>query len=118
LVPNALREQRQEQRDGRAMIAEAIQAAADNLTIQITAVTAELVGVNKRLDTVNGRMYRHEGQIAAIEARTEGTAAPISRKTKAAVIAGGGVGILAVLHSMFEMVKAIGPSLLALIHGK
>ena len=87
-------------------------------------------GVNARLDKVNGRLDTHTGQIAAAAARADaqekaldGLKAPLlatdqlSTKAKAAVLGGAGIGGMAVLHSLFEMVKTLGPGIMKLFGG-
>lgn len=74
--------------------------------------------VNSRLDLVNGRLYKHEGAIASNSAQIVNlnefakNGPGMSKKAKAVIATGGGVSVLAVLHSLFEMVKAVGPMIL------
>jgi tetrahydromethanopterin S-methyltransferase subunit G len=108
----------------------------DLFTAQIENVKQGIDGVNARLDTVNGRLYKHEGRISALESR-EGRISvlenrdgrisalesrdgrPSSRKVKIAAGTVGGVSVLAVLHSLFEMVRSIGPAIMEMFrHGK
>jgi hypothetical protein len=99
-----------------ANITEAFEIGLDRVcelvTVQIENVKQGIDGVNDRLDTVNGRLYKHEGRISAIEGREEiRLPVPATRSAKIAAGTAGGVGILAVLHSLFEMVRSVGPTL-------
>jgi hypothetical protein len=76
-------------------------------------------GVNARLDKVNGRLDTHTGQIAGntakidiLELHSAQTPTELSTKTKVTAGTVGGVGLLAVLYSLFEMIKAFGPDIL------
>jgi hypothetical protein len=94
----------------------------DNQAI-IATVKEGFSQVNSRLDIVNGRLYKHEGAIAANQAQINSlnefakNGPGMSKKAKAVIATGGGVSILAVLHSMFEMVKAVGPAVLKAFTG-
>lgn len=97
-------------------------------------------GTNERLDKVNGRLDKHTSEIATSQADMTSTRAwlqatstkvdaltgtvnqmigggvapvaqPLSGKAKAATATIGGVGVLAVLHSLFEMVRAVLPEI-------
>lgn len=107
----------------------------------LRAIESGLQGVNARLDKVNGRLDKHTAQIASGEAHTQRNAerieavgkqvnalvsrmlterapAKMSQKAKLAVGAGAGVSALAVIHSLIEMLKSLGPSVIGLFTGK
>jgi hypothetical protein len=98
------------------MFEKGLDRVCELFTVQIENVKQGIDGVNDRLDTVNGRLYKHEGRISALEGREY---RPASKKTKIAAGAVGGVSVLAVLHSLFEMVRSIGPGLVEMVrHSK
>lgn len=106
-------------------ITEAFEKGLDRVcelvTVQVENVKQGIDGVNDRLDTVNGRLYKHEGRISALEASRQVQVLPsaASKGTKIAVGTVGGVSVLAVLHSLFEMVRSIGPAIFEVFrHGK
>lgn len=91
-------------------------------------------GVHARLDRVNGRLDTHTSQIASAAMKAEmqekaidglknqltaqlASGDTLPGKTKAILAGGASIGGLAVLHSLFEMVKSIGPSILKLFGG-
>lgn len=85
-------------------------------------------GVNARLDKVNGRLDsntakigEHEGKIDILVGKgpsdTDAGEGGMSRKAKVAVAGVGGVSLLAVLHSLFEMLRALAPEI-AKLFGK
>jgi chemotaxis response regulator CheB len=102
-------------------------------------------GCHDRLDKVNGRLDAHTVKIAEGATMTEahenrifeltnalinGTGllgpsdpamprqvAQMSAKMKAATVTGASIGGLAVLHSLFEMLKSVGPAILKLFGG-
>ena len=94
------------------------------VTVKVDNVKDGIDGVNARLDIVNGRLYKHESRISANEGRISAIdrimQVPVaaSRKAKIAVGTVGGVSVLAVLHSLFEMVRSVGPALFDLVRHK
>ncbi len=73
-------------------------------------------GCHKRLDKVNGRLDRHEGEIGALRGAAS-VEQPVSGRAKAAVVGGASIGGLAVLYSLFEMIKSVGPAIAKLFGG-
>jgi hypothetical protein len=91
-------------------------------------------GVNKRLDIVNGRLNKHDRDLGAQDAINQqhsealtkhsetlsqltsltGVGFQPSKKMKAGLATGASVGILAVLHSAFEMITKLVPAVMDL----
>lgn len=127
-------------------VCDKIDKAVDKLTdVIILARRCDqgLIEVKSRLDKVNGRLDTHTDQIADIKATAEtakvlaetndtaarqttaslnrligaGTAVQeMSGRAKAGLLTAGGVSVLAVLHSCFEMMKSVGPEILKFLH--